>query len=222
MGNSFDKITKSKLYELGSILWDIVALSLLWLIFSIPVITSAASSSALYFALYRRIKKESDNAVPDFMRSFAGNLKQSIPLSLLYVLFAAVIAFNINIARYGIGGVALPEWYLPFALLLIVPYLVIYPFAYPYLARFCTNTTTIIKNAAAFSAMNPGKAILLFILSFASIALMILFPPCLLVMPFTAAYLRVLIVEKIFEAAIEREHKAGEEEDTEDMGETDA
>ena len=215
MEPSFDKITRSKLYEIGSVLWDIVALSLIWLVFSIPIVTSGASSAALYFALYRRVIKDSDAAIPDFMRSFKSNLRQSVPLSLLYTFFAALIGFNIHIARFGLGGIMLPDWYLPFAILLIVPFVILYPFAYPYLARFSTDTKHIIMNSAAIASMNFGKAFLLFIISFVSLALMVLFPPCVLVVPFVASYLKVTVAEKIFEAAIEQEKnrtEASEEE----------
>lgn len=213
MEPSFDKITRSKLYEIGSVLWDIVALSLIWLVFSLPVVTSGASSAALYFALYRRIKKESDAAIPDFMRSFKSNLKQSIPLSLLYTIFAAVIGVNIHIARFGLNGITLPDWYLPVAILLIVPFVTMYPFAYPYLARFSTDTKHIIMNAATLSTMNPGKAFCLFLISAASLVLMVLFPPCLLVVPFVGAYLKVMVAEKVFEAAIENEERKSEKEE---------
>ena len=213
MEPSFDKITRSKLYEIGSVLWDIVALSLIWLVFSIPVITSGASSSALYFALYRRIKKESDNAVPDFMRSFKSNIRQSIPLSLLYTVFAVLIVTNIRMARYGINGILLPDWYLPLAIMLIIPFIAMYPFAYPCLARFSNDTKHIIMNAAVLATMNPGRAILLFLISAGSIALMVLFPPCVLVVPFVGAYLKVMVAEKVFDAAIEKETSKNEEED---------
>lgn len=213
MEPSFDKITRSKLYEIGSVLWDIVALSLIWLVFSLPVVTSGASSAALYFALYRRIKKESDAAVPDFMRSFKSNLKQSVPLSLLYTVFAVIIGVNIHIARFGLNGIMLPDWYLPFAILLIVPFITMYPFAYPYLARFSNDTKHIIMNAATLSSMNPGKAFCLFLISAASLVLMVLFPPCLLVVPFVGAYLKVMVAEKVFEAAIENEERKSEKEE---------
>ncbi len=216
MEPSFDKITRSKLYEIGSALWDIVALSLIWLIFSIPIITSGASSAALYFALYKRIKKESDAAIPDFMRSFKSNIRQSIPLSLLYTIFAVIIGINIHIARFGLNGIMLPEWYLPFAILIIVPFVILYPFAYPYLARFSTDTKHIIMNSAAISSMNFGKAFLLFIISFVSITLMVLFPPCVLIVPFVASYLRVMVAEKIFEAAIEQEKNRTEASEKEE------
>lgn len=219
MESSFDKITKSKLYEVGSILWDMVALSLLWLIFSIPVITSAAASSALYFSIYRKVKKESDNAVPDFMRSFKSNIRQSIPMSILYTAFAVVIFINIHIARFGIDGITLPEWYLPFAILLLIPFIALYPFAYPCLARFSTDTKHLIMNAAAFSTMNPGKALLMFLITAISVFIMVLFPPCVLLVPYIGAYLKVTIAEKIFEIAIERENNKEDAPDFDDTKE---
>ena len=213
MESSFDKITRSKFYEIGSVLWDIVSLSVVWLIFSIPVITSAASSSALYFALYRRIRKESDAAFPDFMRSFKSNIRQSIPLSLLYTFFGAIVAVNIRIARYGINGILLPDWYLPVALLMIIPFMIVYAFAYPYLARFSNDTKHIIMNSAVLATMNPGKAFLLFLISAASVFLMIVFPPCILIAPFIASYLKVLVAEKVFDAVIENENSRTEEDE---------
>ena len=81
-------------------------------------------------------------------------------------------------------------------------------------------------NACKF--MNPGKAILLTIMTFLSLFLIVVFPPCLLVLPFAAAYLRVYICERIFDKAIEdekdrRERSSDENvQDLEDKEETDA
>lgn len=211
MDSSFDKVTKSRLYELGENLWDIIALSVLWILFSIPVITSAASSAALYYAVNRRYRKISDAPVKDFFRSFKSNLIQGIPLSLLVTLFGGFIIFNIRAARYGFGDLLLPEWYLPLAIIMFIPYTIIYPFESPYLARFKSDTKTTVMHACTFSLMNPGKAICLTLLMFISMFLMIIFPPCLLILPFASAYLRVYICEKIFDRAIEDESRRNED-----------
>ena len=228
MDSSFDKVTKSRLYELGESLWDIIALSVLWFVFSVPLVTSAASSAALYYAINRRYRKLSDAAIKDFLHSFKTNFIQGIPLSLIFTVFGGFIFFNIRAARYGIGGMLLPEWYLPLALIMVLPYATLYPFTYPYLARFKSDTKHTIIHASTFTFMNPGKAILLNIVTFLSLFLIVVFPPCLLVLPFAAAYLRVYICERIFDKAIEdekdrRERSSDENvQDLEDKEETDA
>ena len=217
MNPSFDKMTHSKFYELGGILWDIIVLSILWLIFSLPVVTSGASSAALYYAVYKRFRKRSGNPTGDFFHSFKMNLKQGLILSIIIVAFGSLVFLNIQMARLKVGNIALPDWYLPFAILLIVPFCILYSFMYPYLARFSNDTKHVIMISCTLASMNLPKSFLLLILGAASMAVMILFPPCVLFVPFLAAYLRMRIVEPVFEKALRtqqnRENKAAEEDE---------
>ena len=63
---------------------DLVGLSLLWAVCSIPLVTLVPATAALYHALYRVFrKKDEDRSFRLFFRSLRENLRQGVPASLI-------------------------------------------------------------------------------------------------------------------------------------------
>mgnify|MGYP002587022224 CR=1 FL=1 len=67
-------------------LFDVMALGFLWILCSLPIITIGASSTALYYAMVKCIKKGDGYIAKEFFRSFRMNL---ISGTILWVLIAA-------------------------------------------------------------------------------------------------------------------------------------
>lgn len=208
--NSYDPYSKSKFYRLGDKLGDIIILSLLWLVFSLPVVTMGASSSALYFAVHKRFHDSSATPARDFWRSFKQNVGQGIALNIVLLIYGLVAGFNIYFAIFGWNGMTLPTWYAPIAGLLALPLLCTVPYTFPYLARFKNTFKNILVHSFTFATMYPGHAFLIWLYVLVSLALMIVFFPSLLFMPFTCCYLCWRVVEKDFNYALllkdKREH----------------
>lgn len=74
---------------------DLILLSLAWLICSLPVVTLATSSSALYYAVVKNVRKERGTALHEFFGFFKKNWKQGIGMSLGYILLGGLAAANI-------------------------------------------------------------------------------------------------------------------------------
>jgi len=212
MNWSYESLSETRFFDLGEKLWDIIVLSALWIIFSLPIITCGAASSALYYAVYKRITKQSGKPASDFMHALKTNIKQGLPIHIIFTVYTLIMIFNIYFAVNGWGNLKLPDFYLPFALLLLLPLIVVYPFTYPYLARFSTDTKHILLHSAAFASLNPGKVILLWFITIISLGLMVILPLAI-VTPYFAARLRLMIVEPIFEKAIETERRRMEASD---------
>lgn len=208
--NSYDPYSKSKFYRLGDKLGDIIILSMLWLVCSLPVVTMGASSSALYFAVHKRFHDSSATPARDFLRSFKQNLGQGILLNLVLLIYGLVAGFNIFFAIFGWNGMTLPTWYAPIAGLLALPLLCTVPYTFPYLARFKNTFKNILLHSFTFATMYPGHAFLIWFYILVSLALMIVFFPGLLFLPFTCCYLCWRVIEKDFNYALllkdKREH----------------
>lgn len=71
---------------------EIVLLSLLWYICSIPLITIIPASCALFDAVSRNLMMDDKGCYKRFFRSFLRELKQGIPLSIFW-LFIVFVAF---------------------------------------------------------------------------------------------------------------------------------
>nr|MCR5799974.1 YesL family protein [Lachnospiraceae bacterium] len=98
MKNSFDRITNSWLYKAGKAVGDVVIISLFFVLFCLPVVTIGVSISALYYTVYRKYTKKSDDISKDFFRAVRSNLKNGIIIHIIYSLYSAIVGFNIYFA----------------------------------------------------------------------------------------------------------------------------
>ena len=78
-GSLFDRIF--------GFLGQLIALNLLWIVCSLPIITAGASTTALYYCTLKLHKDGDIRVFHDFFKSFKQNFKQS---TLIWILMAAV------------------------------------------------------------------------------------------------------------------------------------
>lgn len=76
---------------------EIVILSFLWYICSIPIITIIPASCALFDAVSRNLMMDDKGCYKRFFRSFVRELKQGIPLSILWVIIFVVALMGLRI-----------------------------------------------------------------------------------------------------------------------------
>ncbi len=217
MKKDFDSIIGSKLYVWAEKVSVYIILSALWILFCIPILTAGASTTALYYAITKRSLKESESPAGDFWHSFKDNLGQGIILHLIYSIYIALCVFNIVFANRGFGGVTLPQWYFPIAIILTLPVIFSYPFVFPCLARFKNSTKITVVNSFALCFVNFPKFLLLWLLLAVTLALLVIFPPLVLIVPALSCRVYSMFTEKAFAAATAVEENRGKEpSDTEE------
>ena len=202
---SFDHITNSWLYRASKVVGDAVIISALFLLFCLPVVTIGASVSALYYTVYRKYYKKYDNISKDFIRAFKENLKNGIIVHLVYLIYSAIVGFNIYVAFNGWGNIRLPDWYILVSFLPLLPIIFTLPFVYALMARFKNTIRGTVKNSFTLCMMNFPKFILIWIIVILAIAISVGFPPAALVIPAIATYLCQFITEKAFSRAMDVE-----------------
>ena len=84
-------------YKLGSVLFDIMVLSIVWFIVSLPIITIGASTTALYYAATLRLTERERSPVRDFFRGFKNNFKTATLAFVTLATIAAVFIINLNL-----------------------------------------------------------------------------------------------------------------------------
>ena len=89
MGRFFSE--SNPFFSFMGLVFDLVMMNLIWLVCCIPVITFGASTTALYTVMLRRAKNEEGYMVRGFFSAFKSNFKQTVPLTLIYILAAAVL-----------------------------------------------------------------------------------------------------------------------------------
>ncbi|MBE7070730.1 MAG: DUF624 domain-containing protein [Ruminococcaceae bacterium] len=204
MKNSFDRITNSWLYKAGKAVGDVVIISLFFVLFCLPVVTIGVSISALYYTVYRKYTKKSDDISKDFFRAVRSNLKNGIIIHIIYSLYSAIVGFNIYFALFGFRGVRLPEWYTLISFIPVLPLIFSVPFLYPLVARFSNSVKETIKNSFTLCMINFPKFLLIWLIAAIASAICVAFPPAVLLIPTGAMYLTQMITEKAFASAINR------------------
>ena len=204
MKNSFDRITNSWLYKAGKAVGDVVIISLFFVLFCLPVVTIGVSISALYYTVYRKYTKKSDDISKDFFRAVRSNLKNGIIIHIIYSLYSAIVGFNIYFALFGFRGVRLPEWYTLISFIPVLPLIFSVPFLYPLVARFSNSVKETIKNSFTLCMINFPKFLLIWLVAAIASAICVAFPPAVLLIPTGAMYLTQMITEKAFASAINR------------------
>ena len=89
MGNFFS--TDGPLFEGMAYIINIIYVSVLWILFSIPIITIGASSTALYYTVTKVIRHGRSYIFREFWQSFKSNLKQSTAVWLIYLVMMGIL-----------------------------------------------------------------------------------------------------------------------------------
>ncbi|MCL2699703.1 MAG: YesL family protein [Defluviitaleaceae bacterium] len=128
----------------GNMVFDVMMLSLLWLVFSIPIFTAGAATVSLFYVTTRRVSNKEGYLFRDFWNSFRSNFKQATVCWLIILLLAAVLF--INILNIDILGGAAP-FILPIQIFLALELFIISLYVFPIIARFELTFTEVFKNA---------------------------------------------------------------------------
>ena len=72
---------------------DILGLSLLWLLFCLPVVTIAPATTALYDAVVHGIRYKEEGAYRRFLRTFRAEWKTGLLITLLWGVVLAVLGY---------------------------------------------------------------------------------------------------------------------------------
>jgi len=93
------------LNRIGGYIADTLILSLMWILFSIPLFTIGASTAALFYVSTRRIAEREGYITSDFWHAFKSNFKKATKLWLMVFVAAFVLIFNIfNVQHVGRMG----------------------------------------------------------------------------------------------------------------------
>lgn len=187
-------------------------IGMLYLLCSLPIVTIAASTSALYYTVHKNLKQDRGYPANEFFHSFRENLKQCtyIWIGMLFVslVFVGDIAIMKAIAE---NGHMWANSYVIFqGLLLLEMVYAIYVFAY--CARIHDSIPNILKNAVFLMIKHPGSFFgVTAILLLGSVIVFIL-PPSIVIMPVVMMWFISILLEKLFYRYMRIEDKQIEEE----------
>mgnify|MGYP002619569080 FL=1 len=148
-GSLFDRIF--------GFLGQLIALNLLWIVCSLPVITAGASTTALFYCTLKLHKDGDIRVIRDFFRSFKQNFKQSTLIWILMLAAGALIHMEKSALAVMPGSVSIIFNYVILAA--FIPLIAVALYIFPTVAAFENKITTLITNAFYFAVKHIGYAI---------------------------------------------------------------
>lgn len=186
--------------------------SILWLVFSIPIITFGASTTAFYYTVHKSLRGNRGYVWNSFWGAFKSNFKQATKIWLvLLVLFVFLFADNQITFEFLKQGSSLGMLYYFFYLMMFFEAVwAVYIFAYS--ARFENGWKATMKNAAIIAVVNLPWSFLVLVLLIGASLVIYVSPFMITLMPAAVACIFDKFLEKIFRKYMTEEDLAREQE----------
>ena len=183
--------------------WKIITLNMLFVAFSLPVVTLPAALCGMNRVCVKLVREGNCFLWHDFWKEFKSEIIKSLPIGLLYLLelAAAYYSLSLSVSNGGVYGVIFGA--VGILLLLVVTVGGGYVFAM--LAMVQLTNRQILRNAAALAGLEMKKSLAILGLSilFAAIGLL-LYPYSTLIMPFFYFSVHALAVITVANGAIQK------------------
>ena len=203
----------SRLMKVLGKIFDIGYLSIVFIIFSLPVFTIGASLTALYYAVVKVIRRDRGYVFQEFFRSFKLNFVKATILWLIQAVLTFVMCFNLYAVVEQNGGTIgfMQGAYIVMGLIIFA----ISCYAYPVLSRFDMKNTKIIRFSLYMAVKHVYFTIPIMVIVLASITALVLLIPYMpiipLLVPGTAALVCSYMMEWILKKYMPKEEKVSED-----------
>lgn len=176
---------------------DVVFLNLLWVIFSLPIVTIGASTTAMYYVTLKLVRDRESYIFKSFLKAFKENFKQSTIIWM--ILLAALTILGTDI--YVVYGMDASYAKILLALFVGVSVLALFVLIYifPLQAQFANPVKQTFKNALFIAIRHLPWTILLTIITVAGGLLIYIFAVIAVLFGFgLLAFINSYIFNKVF------------------------
>lgn len=183
----------------GGMVADMVILSMMWFVLSLPVVTMGAATTALFFVSTRRIADREGYITSDFWAAFKANFWRATAVWMICLFVILVILANIFLFVDPEMGGPMFSIIWPAQFIFLFELLIMLIYAFPLLARFDMSVKEIFKSAFFMANRHLPSSLLCLAMLVAIVGITLLaFPPLLLVGPGLYAWLASYIIMRIF------------------------
>ncbi|QTL97485.1 DUF624 domain-containing protein [Iocasia frigidifontis] len=179
-----------------AMVFDCFMLNVLWIVFSLPIVTFGAASTAFYYTAVKVIKKDRGNILEQFLNAFKINFKDATILWLLIVVLSFIFQLNVGIlSSLTEGNVSL--FFRCFYIFLSVFIIGIAMYAFPALSRFDMSTSWILKLSIYMTVRYFPITLILFVILLLSALLLYLLPIFVIILPTGSIIVYSYFMEKV-------------------------
>ena len=191
---------------------DVLLVNLLWIITSIPVVTLGVSTAACYDVVYKDIWHGRGNAFFDFFHALRTNLRQGLPVGILFTGFAGLMGLDIWLL-HRLAELGSPWGDLWVLVLIFLAFGAVYfLWISAYLARFQMRLPEMALNTLKLCITHVPVVLLVGILSGGSVLAVWLWPGTLFFLPTVAMLGGSMLLERVFRRYMTPEERQREDE----------
>lgn len=158
---------EGKLYQFMSRLTDVVKLNLLWILFSLPIVTMGAATIAAFSVTLKMVEDNEGRIAHSFVKEFKANLKQGIPMSFISIICVWALYIDFQIAALEDSSIV----YLIIGIIAAYVFTFSLLYVYPLLARYENTLLASIRNSFRISMKYFLRSVLLVLLVAVELAL---------------------------------------------------
>lgn len=189
---------------------DYMCIGILWVLFSIPIFTCGAATTAALLTMEISLHKEEGRILATFWKWFRKEFKEATLLWLIRIPVVILVLTNIWIVYVSkIPNVLQVLIYLATGLVFCWSQL-----WFGYLSKFDDKIKTVLQNTFRMSLVHVGRVFLLGIIAViyaaAAVALFLLMPPLLVLLPGSYLLFYLSVISKIFARYLPREELPAE------------
>ncbi|MBQ9662192.1 MAG: DUF624 domain-containing protein [Oscillospiraceae bacterium] len=178
---------------------EIVVLSLLWTLCSIPLVTLGSASTALYDAAAHNMRRKESDLFRRFFGTFRREFKTACPTTLLWGAVAGLIVFlYIRLVGIGPDHQVVTAYSMVFVLLLFLLLLVLC-WVFPLLSRFTFGFAELNRTAIRIALGNILRSVTMALIVALGIFACMRNYFCVFFVPGIAAWLSTFFIEPVFE-----------------------
>ncbi len=186
--------------------FDACFLSVIYLIFCIPIFTIGAANSALYYVFLKLAKDEEGYLIRDFIKAFKQNFKQGTIVGIFLTFVGIILIVDIYWFRARANILGSQKDYFMYYIFWVIflVYSVIYLYIFPLIAKFENSTKNMFKFSFIMSIKHLGWTTLMVILGIVIILSASRIPPILIFIPGILAFFNSYIFNHIFDIYIRK------------------
>ena len=202
----------NKFFRGVSKLIDVIWLSILWLICSIPIVTIGAANTALYYAVNKCLRNDRGYVSSEYFHSFKENFKQSTIIWVILMVVYAILGFDFYVMKkFAEMGQEIGKLYICFFVFAVIVSMWGF-YIFPYVARFENTIKNTLKNTLYMAISNIHWTICLLVVYIAMWLGLYLMPVSVLAMPAVYHILKNTVLEHIFKKYMAPEDLEAEQE----------
>lgn len=196
---------------LGKI-FDMMVVSLIWLVCCLPVVTIGAATTALYYTVAKVIRRDRGYIFKEYFKAFKMNFWQGTIIWLITAALACLFYFEAQFAPRMGGQQEQIFTYLFLILGVILLFIVIYVF--PILSRFSMNIVQIFRTAIFMMLKHFLNTIGMAIIVIWAVFISSVLPPALMFIPGVAIWMMTYLMEPVLKKYTPKAEENPEDEDS--------